>query len=137
MAQIDIIYEGELSTRCIHGESGAEIFTDAPKDNKGKGRQFSPTDLIGVALGSCILTLMGIAADNLKIDIKGAKVSVAKEMQQAPVRRIAKITVYFTFPLRFDPEITARLEKAASSCPVKQSLHPDIVQEFIFEWGKS
>lgn len=135
MAAIDIFYEGDLSTRCVHRETGVEIQTDAPKDNQGRGRMFSPTDLMAVALGSCILTVMGILAKRLNIDISGSKATVSKEMQSAPSRRIGKITVELFCPHHFDPETTKRLERAGEGCPVHHSLHPDIQQEIIFHWG--
>lgn len=136
MVEIDIFYEGNLSTRCVHKQSGQEITTDAPKDNQGRGVLFSPTDLVAAALGSCILTIMGILASRMKIDLAGTKLTISKEMQQAPARRIGKLKVVLTSPHRFDPETTKRLESAAESCPVHHSLHPDIVQEFIYNWGQ-
>jgi len=137
MVEIDIFYEGNLSTRCVHKESGQQIITDAPKDNQGRGEMFSPTDLVAAALGSCILTIMGILASRLKIDLVGTKITITKEMQQAPARRIGILKVVLTCPHRFDPETTKRLETAAEKCPVHHSLHPDIVQEFIYNWGQS
>ncbi|MBS0605753.1 MAG: OsmC family protein [Verrucomicrobia bacterium] len=137
MAEIEIWYEGDLSTRCVHKENGSEITTDAPKDNQGLGRVFSPTDLLAAALGSCVLTLMGIIARKRNIDIKGTKLTVVKEMQSAPFRRIGRLSVQVYCPYTFSPEITDQLIKAAQTCPVKHSLHPDIQQELIFHWGQS
>lgn len=135
MAGIDIYYEGNLSTRCIHTENDAEIITDAPKDNHGRGAMFSPTDLIGVALGSCVITLMGIAANKLKVDISGTKAHVEKEMQAKPVRRVGKITVKVSCPHDFPKEIKTQIETAGAQCPVHHSLHPEILQEILFSWG--
>ena len=100
MTEIDIWYEGDLSTRCVHSDNKAEVLTDAPKDNQGLGRVFSPTDLFAASLGSCMLTLMGIAAKRLNIDIKGMRANVTKEMASAPARRIGKLKVEFFCPLR-------------------------------------
>ncbi len=135
MTQVEIEYEGALRTRCLHVESGEVIFTDAPKDNQGKGEFFSPTDLVGVALGSCVLTIMGIYAAKQGIELKGTKVRVTKEMQSLPSRRIGKIKLDFTSPHKFDEAIEKRLEKIAHECPVHHSLHPDLIQEFNFQWG--
>lgn len=135
MAQIDIVYEGELSTRCVHGENKAEIITDAPKDNQGLGRVFSPTDLLAASLGSCMLTLMGIAAKRLNVDIRGMRAAVVKEMATAPLRRIGKLRVAFTCPHRPSDEVIAKLVHAAETCPVHKSLHPDIVIECTYNWG--
>jgi putative redox protein len=137
MTEIDIWYEGQLSTRCVHRENGQEIRTDAPKDNQGKGEMFSPTDLFAASLGSCVLTVMGILAERIGVDITGTKISVTKEMASAPSRRIGKLTLVLTSPHRFDPDITQRLEKAATGCPVHHSLHPDVIQEYTFNWGQA
>jgi putative redox protein len=135
MAKIEIFYTGNLSTRCIHTENGAEIVTDAPKDNQGRGEMFSPTDLVAAALGSCVLTLMGIMANKLKVDISGAKADVEKEMSKDSPRRIVKISVKVSCPKDFSSEIKAQLEKAGGHCPVHHSLHPDISQQIHFSWG--
>ncbi len=136
MTQIDITYEGDLSTRCVHSDNKAEILTDAPKDNQGLGRVFSPTDLFAASLGSCMLTLMGIYARRINVDIKGMQAKVTKEMAVAPVRRIGKLRVEFTCPHHLSEEAIAKLVQAAESCPVHKSLHPDIVVEFTYSWGR-
>lgn len=137
MTQVDIEYLGGLRTRCLHKESGDEIETDAPKDNHGKGEKFSPTDLVSAALGSCVLTVMGILAERLKLDLTGTTAEVVKEMESAPSRRIGKLKVLIRCPRTFDKQEIDRLERVAMSCPVHHSLHPDIHQEFIFQWGET
>lgn len=135
MSEIEIVYEGDLRTRCTHRDSGAEILTDAPKDNQGLGREFSPTDLVATAVGSCSLTIMGIAARQLKLDISGSRALVVKEMQNAPFRRIRKLTVELSCPHRFDNEITQKLIAAVERCPVLHSLHPDVQVTITYHWG--
>lgn len=128
-------YEGQLRTLCTHEGSGQTLKTDAPLDNQGRGEFFSPTDLLATALGSCILTLMGIAAQKSGIDIKGAEVTVEKTMTKTLPRRIAELTARVHIPFSFDPSVQAALEKAGLSCPVHESLHPDIKQTITFAWG--
>lgn len=128
-------YQGQLRTLCTHEGSGETLKTDAPLDNQGKGEFFSPTDLLATALGSCILTLMGIAAQKLNIDITGAEVIVDKKMTQTLPRRIAELTARVHVPNSFDLPVQAALEKAALGCPVHESLHPDIKQIITFTWG--
>jgi putative redox protein len=135
MAKMKIVYEGDLSTRCEDEATGQVLMTDAPKEVQGLGRTFSPTDLLTASLGSCVLTLMGMAAKRLKIDITGTQLIATKEMSPMPPRRVAKITLVISCPHTFDPDVIAKLETAAHQCPVHESLHPDIIQEFIFEWG--
>lgn len=126
MVEVDVIYEGELHCRLIHGPSKAEIGTDAPKDNMGKGEAFSPTDLVGAALGSCMLTIIGIVAQRLNVDVTGVKAHVTKEMATTPPRRIAKLPVTITFDKKFDEKVRRQLETGALTCPVHKSLHPEI-----------
>lgn len=134
MVEININYEGDLHCRVEHGPSGAIIQTDAPVDNHGRGECFSPTDLAAAALGACMATIMGIAAQRYNIDLRGIKVKVAKEMSKDTPRRIAKLTVNYHVPLAVDHPQRKLLEAAALSCPVHHSLHPDIEQDIQFHW---
>jgi len=119
-----ISYEGNLRCRSEHGESGAIVLTDAPKDNHGRGESFSPSELLSLSLGSCILSIMGIAARSMDTDIVGATAIVTKEMANAP-RRIARIAVNVRVPGKFDEREQAKLEAAAHACPVHNVLGID------------
>jgi putative redox protein len=133
MVQIDIEYEGGLHCRLKHGPSGTIITTDAPKDNMGKGEAFSPTDLTAAALGSCLLTIMGIFAQRHEIELKGAKASVTKEMKAEP-RKIGRLTVVITMPPGIPKDKRTALERAAEACPVHKSLHPDVETPIQFKY---
>lgn len=135
MTHITSKYLGDLRTLCTHEGSGQTLQTDAPVDNHGKGEYFSPTDLLATAVGSCMLTLMGIAAKKYSIDLIGSTVSVEKIMTTTPPRRIATLKVDIHVPSLFEANIQTNLEKAAMSCPVHESLHPDIEQIVTFHWG--
>lgn len=135
MVTIDIEYRGELRCEAVHGPSGTRLNTDAPKDNMGKGESFSPTDLVATALGTCMLTLMGIAARSLNVDLIGTRVSVQKEMVTTPMRRIGKLGVKISVPARLTTEQKKRLEQAALTCPVHKSLHPDVQLPVEFVWA--
>ena len=126
MVKTNIVYEGQLRCALTHEPSGTIIRTDAPKDNMGKGEAFSPTDLVAAALGSCMLTIMGIAAAKHGIDLKGTTVEVSKEMITAPVRRIGSISVTLRMAEGIPQDKRSMLEAAANACPVHKSLHPDI-----------
>src|SRR5437773_5237907 len=119
MVQVDIDYQGELRCVAKHGPSGATIVTDAPVDNMGKGRSFSPTDLVATALGSCMLTIMGIVAKRDGIPLDGASVRVEKHMAEAP-RRISALPVVFHMPAGLGADARRKLETAALTCPVKR-----------------
>lgn len=135
MVQIDLIYEGELRVKALHGPSGQSLSTDAPVDNQGKGESFSPTDLVCTALGACMMTIMGIVAERHQIDLKGATVRVVKHMVQEPVRRIGKIEAHFKIPAKLEERERKMLERAAMTCPVHESLHPDVKQDIHFNWA--
>ena len=135
MVTIDIEYKGDLRNEAVHQPSGTRLHTDAPKDNQGKGESFSPSDLVATALGSCMMTIMGIAARDMKLDIKGTKVTVQKEMVSTPLRRIGKLGVQIKVPGKFTDEQKKKLETAALTCPVHKSLHPDVQIPVEFVWA--
>jgi putative redox protein len=135
MVEMNVVYSGNLHCTATHGPSGSAIATDAPKDNQGQGAAFSPTDLVGAALGSCVLTIMGIYARRHNLDLAGTAAHVTKEMTASGVRRVAKVTVAVKLPRNVPPEHRAALENAARACPVAQSLHPDVQQAVEFVYG--
>ena len=129
MSKMHIEYLGQLRTKATH-YSGAELVTDAPVDNHGKGESFSPTDLLCTALGTCIITTIGIKAAKLNVPYEGVKAEVLKYMSLDQPRRVIKIKLKIEMPanIKNAPE-RAELEKAGHECPVALSLHPDVVQE--------
>lgn len=134
MVKVSIRYQGSLRCEALHGPSGQTLFTDAPVDNHGKGESFSPTDLVAAALGTCMATIMGIVADRHGINLRGMEVEVAKEMSADAPRRIARLTTTLRLPLPPNHPQRPLLENAALTCPVKQSLHPDLDQPVEFLW---
>ena len=125
MVRMEIVYSGQKHCELTHLPSTSKIETDAPKDNQGKGERFSPTDLVGAALGSCILTTMAIVAERDGLSIEGAKASVEKVMSAQP-RRIESLTVQVTLPASLSDNHRKKLEASAKQCPVHKSLHPDV-----------
>jgi len=134
MVQIDVTYRGGLRCEAVHGPSGTKCVTDAPVDNRGKGESFSPTDLVATALATCIPTIMGIVAEREKIDLTALQISVTKEMSAQPPRRIAKLTTRIVMPACLTERQKAKLEKAAHTCPVHQTLQGNVEMpiEFIY-----
>lgn len=131
----EIIYKGTLRTEAKHLQSNTIIETDAPTDNQGKGERFSPTDLLATSLGSCMLTIMGIKARDMDISLDGTHISIKKIMKSEP-RRVGGIDVFFKFPnsLKLDDKQKTILERAALTCPVAKSIHPDIDMNVKFGW---
>ena len=130
-----IVYEGNLRTVATHLASGTAIQTDAPVDNQGKGERFSPSDLVATALGSCMMTIMGIKARDMEVDLKGTRLDVEKIMKSDP-RRIGGVNITFSFPeqLRIDDKQKTILERAAHTCPVIYSINPEIEVKVVFNW---
>lgn len=128
-------YEGQLRTEATHVASGTSIQTDAPVDNHGRGEAFSPTDLVGTALGTCILTTMAIVAERHQIDLKGSTVQVKKVMSQDAPRRIVQLDVDLQLPASLGDSDRALLERVAHTCPVALSLNPEIRQvvQFMYQ----
>ena len=127
-----ITYLGDLRTSCIHLQSGTNVLTDAPTDNHGKGEAFSPTDLVATSLGSCMISIMAIKAKDLDVDLIDSTIEITKVMQAEP-RRISKIIVVLNLRKTTEKNIII-IERAAMTCPVFLSLHPDIEKEVTFNW---
>lgn len=130
-----VTYLGNLRTECEHLASGNEFITDAPVDNEGKGEAFSPTDTVATALASCMFTIMGIKARDHQFSIEGASAEVLKTMGSNP-RRITGIKVGFSFPMSYTDKERKILERAAKTCPVLYSLHPDIQLDIDFSYSE-
>ena len=126
MVKTSAVYKGEFRCEATHEPSGSAIETDAPRDNQGRGERFSPTDLVGTALSTCILTTMAIVAKRDGAPFEGARAEVEKEMVSAPSRRIGSLGVTVHMPGSLSPELRRKLEAAAHHCPVHQSLSPEV-----------
>ena len=135
MATSKITYNGGLRTTSVHLRSGKEIITDAPVDNKGKGEAFSPTDLLATSLGNCMLTIVGIAANEHGFNIDGTTCEITKIMAAEGPRRVAEIVVDFVMPKNdYSEKVKAIIERSANTCPVMYSLHPDIKKTVTFSY---
>ena len=133
MSDIKIKYKGDLRTTATHVSSGSKIITDAPLDNKGKGEKFSPTDLFATALGSCMLTIMGITAQTYGINIDNTEVTVKKIMGANP-RRVSCIKIIINIYNDISEKDRKLLIKAAHHCPVSKSINPDIEEDVTFNF---
>ena len=134
MATVTGTYLGDLRVECRHEQSGATLKTDAPVDNHGKGQAFSPTDMVGAALGACAMTIIGIYGQTHGLDLTGMTMEVTKTMSASP-RRIGRLEVVFTMPRRsYSDKEKISIERAAHTCPVHMSLSADMEQVFTFVW---
>ena len=134
MVSVSIEYTGDLHCNAVHGPSHAKLATDAPTDNKGKGESFSPTDLVATALGTCMTTILAMAAEEHGLNVKGMTVKVSKEMSKDAPRRIIGLPSEVHIPLPADTPLRALLETAALNCPVHKSLPPEIERPTTFFW---
>jgi putative redox protein len=133
MVRMTAVYRGEKHCELVHGPSNSKIETDAPRDNAGRGEKFSPTDLVGAALVSCILTTMAIVADRDGVELAGATGEVVKEMLNEP-RRVGSLNVRIVLPAKLDDKYRKKMENVAYACPVHKALHPDIQSEIEFQY---
>ena len=133
MATSIVYYSGELRTESTHIQSGQKLTTDAPTDNEGKGKAFSPTDLLATSLANCMLTIMGITAQRKNINIDSTRATVEKIMGQEP-RRVHEIKIDFQFPTNYTDKEKKLLEQAALTCPVANSLSKDLIQTIKFSY---
>lgn len=130
-----IIYNGALRCSTIHLQSGTQIETDAPTDNRGRGERFSPTDLTATSLGLCLITTVGIKAMDMGINIEGSELEVTKHMSKEPPRRIVQIDVNVRFKAEnISDKDKQLLENTGNTCPVARSLHPEVVQNINYQW---
>lgn len=130
-----IIYNGALRCAAVHLQSGTEIESDAPTDNRGKGERFSPTDLTATSLGLCLITTVGIKAMDMGINIDGSALEVTKHMSKEPPRRIVQIDVVVKFKTEgISDKDKQILENTGNTCPVAKSLHPDVFQNITYHW---
>jgi uncharacterized OsmC-like protein len=134
MATLRTIHKGNLRTEITHLQSGNTVTTDAPTDNNGKGEYISPTDMVAGALGSCMLTLMELAARRMGLDMTDTRLEITKTMASDP-RRIAEIAIDFYLPFVCDDKSRKIIERAAETCPVAQSLHPELVRTITFHYA--
>lgn len=137
MATIETFYIDELRTEAKHLHSGTKLITDAPLDNQGKAESFSPTDLLATSLGSCMITVVGIAArtQGFETKLRGTRIEITKIMKSDP-RRVGEIKVDVHFPKTesFSEKERKIVEHTARTCPVALSLHPDLIQSWNFIW---
>jgi putative redox protein len=127
-------YLGELRCEAIHGPSGVHLITDAPTDNHGKGESFSPTDLVVTVLATCIITTAGMIAQREHVNLEGTKIYAEKHMSTDSPRRIVKVVLDFEMPNNVPSNFRPKLQATAASCPVKQSLHPDVTVDINFRF---
>lgn len=134
MPTISTIYKGDLRCESTHVKSGNILLTDAPTDNNGKGEAFSPTDTLAAALGTCMVTIMGIKAKELNLDINGTTIDITKIMEQNP-RRVGEVVVEIVVAnTTMDDKQKQFLETAALNCPVAKSVHPELIQTVSFKY---
>ena len=134
MVEMTLVYEGGLHSRALHGPSGAELETDAPVDNQGKGEAFSPTDLLSASLASCMFTTMAIVGEREGWPLTGARARVEKHMELEPRRRVGRIVIELELPEGLPAAARERLEEVARGCPVAASIHPETNVELTLRW---
>ncbi|MGE0430675.1 MAG: OsmC family protein [Planctomycetota bacterium] len=133
--EIRLRYDGNTAVTATHGPSGSMLRTVAPTDNGGDGSSFSPTDLLATGLASCLLTIMGMKAAKLGVDISGASARIEKHMSTEPPRRVARLPLTVSIPVEPDEALRTEIETAGRNCPVCKSLSEQVKVELQIEWG--
>lgn len=136
MTKMRTKYLGQMRTEIEHIQSGNRVITDAPLDNKGKGEYFSPTDLFASSLGSCIITIVAQTADTYGFSVEGTTIEIEKVMAANP-RRVAEIKIDLHFPkdVQYTDKQKKLIEAAARTCPVANSLSPEVIKTINFIYG--
>lgn len=130
-----VTYTGDLRTEALHVKSGQVFITDAPTDNQGRGEAFSPTDLLATSLGACAITVVGIASRTHGFNVDGTAVKITKIMASDP-RRVSEVVVEMDFPpVNYSEKEKQIIRHTINTCPVGQSLHPDLKQTFILNFS--
>ncbi len=130
-----ITYTGDLRTEALHVKSGQLFITDAPVDNQGRGEAFSPTDLLATSLGACAITVVGIAARTHGFNVDGTEIKITKIMASDP-RRVGEVIVEMNFPdIKYTDKEKSIIRHTINTCPVSQSLNPDLKQTFILNFA--
>jgi len=130
-----VLYTGDLRTEATHVKSGQSFITDAPLDNQGRGEAFSPTDLLATSLGACAITVVGIAARTHGFNVDGTSIKITKIMASDP-RRVGEVIVEMDFPAeKYTEKQKAIIRHTINTCPVGQSLNPELKQTFILNFA--
>ena len=135
MSEFKISYKGELRTEIEHLDSTKKIVTDAPKDNQGLGRTFSPTDLVASSLASCMISIIAIAKRTHKLQIDQMNAKATKIMSDSFPRKISSIKLNLNIIGKLDEKSKTIIERSAHTCPVHNSLHPDIEVKLTFTYS--
>ncbi len=135
MAKISLTYDGFQHATSVQEERenarGKTVSTDCPYT--GKGEEFSPLELTGTGVAGCCLISMGTLAMRREIDISGTRLDIELSWTEK-MDRIGAIDLTFTMARNYSEKERLMLERAADSCPIKHSFHPDtkITTRFIY-----
>ena len=130
--KISCKYLGDLHAEAKRSLSGSIIHTDAPKDHDGDGKDFAPTDLLASALGTCIITIMGIEAKRRGWKLGEINVDVYKTMTTNGPRKIKLLILEIFMPHELDEDKLKVLQSVSNECPVKLNLEESI--DIRFKW---
>ena len=126
-------YLGDLKTESLHKQSGSVLRTDAPLDHEGKGRYFCPTDLLATALGTCLLTVIGIRAKKEGWSLDGLKLDVNKQMSKFGPRKIDNLVINIFTPSNLTADKLNVLKKEIKNCPVLRNIQNSTNINFLWK----
>ena len=131
--EITVTYEGNM---CAVGEKvggDSSVVMDASAGCGRGGSGMTPLDILAVSYAGCVIMSMDVIAKKNGLDIAGAKVSVALNVDGCCGRRIRGIDAKVILPRQYTAEQLELLRKGETYCPVHNALGPDIKTSLEFE----
>ena len=126
-----VLYDRDVHTVASHATLERTIPLEGCSAFGGKGLDLNPIDLVSMGLASCLMIVMGKAAEAEKLDIVGAKAEVSYDLVNY---RIAEIKVRFHLPKKLAAMDQTKLETASKKCPVFLAIHPDVKVSLEYIW---
>lgn len=135
MHEVSVKYVGDLRCEAVLDGEAQGIPMDAPAKYGGRGEVISPMEMVGAAVGCCMLTMIVIAGWKHDLDLSLSKLKVNTGVSADRPPRIARLDIDVTIPVNATEEVRAAIEAASAKCPVRASIHPDIEVVTQFRWG--
>jgi uncharacterized OsmC-like protein len=126
-----VVYDRDVHTVASHATLGKTIPLEGCSAFGGKGLDLNPIDLVSMGLASCLMIVMGKAAEAEKLDIVGAEAEVSYDLVDY---RLAQIKVSIHLPKKLAAMDQTKLEAASKNCPVFLAIHPDVKISLEYIW---
>ena len=124
---MDASYLGNGRTEITHREKPeGTVRTDGPGKIYGDVPLLNPTEMLCAALAGCILMMSDVVCKRLELDLAGSRLELAYKLAD-DMSRLEKIEIdVYVAEGEYDKRQRVSIERAGMTCPVGNSLHPDI-----------